>query len=86
MLRRHHFMSFPKDSKEHALQQIYHGVASDVTRVSALGHTSFVYQPHLGPKQQEPHITMEDILQTLRDKLPHFAIHVVQKGIRIDWS
>jgi hypothetical protein len=85
MFRRHHFMSFPKHSKEQALEQIYHGVASDITRVSALGHTSFVYQPHLGPKHQ-PHITTDEMVQALRDKLPHFVIHPVQKGILVDWS
>ena len=78
-------MSFPAHSKEQALEKIYHGVASDITRVSALGHTSFVYQPTMGPKQQ-PHITTEDIVAALKDKLPHFAIHVVQKGILVDWS
>jgi len=83
---RQHFMSFPAHTKEQALQKIYHGVANDITRASALGHRSFVYQPHIAQKAQEPVITTNDIVQSLKNKFPHFMIYPVQKGIFIDWS
>jgi hypothetical protein len=91
MQRRHHFMSFPGRSKEEAIDQIYRSVAQDISRVSTLGLTFYLYRPHLAPTLRgpaEPRITINDLVTVLQQKYPHFVVQAIpaQRGILIDWS
>lgn len=89
-MRRFHFLSFPGRSKQEAIEQIYRGISRDITRVSSLGDTSYLYQPYFAPNlrgQEQADMTTHDLVAALRDKYPHFVVRAAgKKGILIDWS
>jgi hypothetical protein len=83
MHRRHHFMSFPTHSKEEMIEQMYRGLSRDITIASALGRTSYIYEPHFAPGST---LSTDDLVRGFQDKFPHFSIRAEKKGILIDWS
>ena len=83
MHRRHHFMSFPSHSKEEAIEQLYRGLSRDITIASALGRTSYVYEPHFAPGST---LSTDDLVRAFQDKFPHFTIRAEKRGILVDWS
>ena len=82
-MRRHHFMSFPMQSKKDAIEKIYHGLSRDITIASAVGRTSYVYEPHFAPGSI---LTTDDLVSAFQDKYPHFRIRAEKRGILVDWS
>lgn len=84
-MRRHHFMSFPTQSKQEMIEQLYRGLSRDISIASALGRTSYVYEPHFAPGSN-PVITTDELVSAFKDKYPHFTIRAEKRGILIDWS
>jgi len=78
-------MSFPTHSKEEMIEQMYRGLSRDITIASALGRTSYVYEPHFAPGSS-PLISTDDLVRAFQDKFPHFSIRAEKRGILVDWS
>jgi hypothetical protein len=96
MFTRKHFLSFPGQAKQQAIQQICLGVNRDICRVTALGSTSYMYQPRFAPGQLK--ITNDELVEALQRKFAHCGVvyrealvetvqgQQLKKGIVIDWS
>jgi hypothetical protein len=84
MHRRHHFMSFPTHSKQEAIEQMYRGLSRDITIASALGRTSYIYEPHFAPGSTL--LSTDELVKAFQDKFPHFSIRAEKRGILVDWS
>ena len=96
MFTRKHFLSFPGQGRQQVLQQICLGVNRDICRVTALGYTSYMYQPRFPTSKLQ--ITNDDLVEVFQKKFAHCGIVYkeaivetaqgprLQKGIVIDWS
>jgi hypothetical protein len=85
MYSRKHFLSFPGKSMKESIVQICLGVNRDICRATALGHTSYMYQPRFAAGGAG--FTNDDLVEALQGKFPHCLVEGRQfKDILIDWS
>jgi len=78
-------MSFPMQSKQDIIEKMYRGLSRDISIASALGRTSYVYEPHFAPGANTA-ISTDELVKAFQDKFPHFSIRAEKRGILVDWS
>ena len=72
-------------SKQEVIEQLYRGLSRDISIASALGRTSYVYEPHFAPGAKLT-ITTDELVTAFQDKFPHFSIRADKNGVLVDWS